>query len=113
MDKASQGYDVTKAWLKDFFNIEVVEDAPLPALIDSVDIVNDESDVSPIVEESSKFIGRNQGLSVTNAQSVESLSIIRHNLSLTNYVCLTDFNSKNILPLTSESQFDYDNKAPP
>lgn len=115
LDKATKGYDVAKAWLKDSFNIEVVEDASFSALIDSSDVVNDESDVVAL-EESSKFVGkfgRKKALSVIDVQSVESLSIVRYNLTLSDYLYLTDFNSQNTLPLNSESQFDYDNKAPP
>ncbi len=117
LDKASQGYAVAKAWLKDSFNIEVVETAPSPALNDSADI---EMDTAPL-EESLKFVGkikidfsfgRKKALSVPNAQSVESLQIVRHNLSLSD-LYFTDFNSPNTFPLISESQFDYDNKAPP
>lgn len=112
LDNAAKGYDVAKAWLKDSFGIEVVEDAQPPALNDTADI---ESDATPI-EGSSKFVGRfgrKKALSVTNAQSVELLPIVRHNLSLTNYLYLADLNSINTFPLISESQFDYDNKAPP
>lgn len=108
LDKASQGYAVAKAWLKDSFNIEVVEDAQPPALNDTADI---ELDVAPI-EESSKFVGRKKALSVTNAQSSESLPIVRHNLSLSDLYFIV-FNSQSPLPLISESQFDYRNKAPP
>ena len=109
LDNAAKGYDVAKAWLKDSFGIEVVEDAQPPALNDSADI---ESDVAPI-EDSSKFVGRKKALSVTNAQSVEALPIVRHDLSLSDYLYLADFNSINTYPLISESQFDYKNKAPP
>ena len=96
LDKASQGYDVAKAWLKDSFGIDVVEDE-----------LDDAS-----TENSSKFVGSKKALSVINAQSVELLPIVRHNLSLSD-LYFTDFNSPNTFPLISESQFDYDNKAPP
>ena len=120
LDKASQGYAVAKAWLKDSFGIEVVEDAPPTA----VSVLQDESDAVS-TEASSKFVstleknadvcvfGRKKALSVPNAQCIESLQIVRHNLSLTNYLYLSDFNSINTFPLISESQFDYKNKAPP
>lgn len=59
LDVAAKGYDVAKAWLKDSFGIEVVEDevAP-PVLNDSLEVqekVND--DAAPVVEESAMFVG--------------------------------------------------------
>ena len=108
LDNAARGYDVAKAWLKDSFGIEVVEDAPPTVLNDSADIESDASST----EESSKFVGRKKALSVTNAQSSEPLPIVRHNLSLSD-LYLADFNSINTLPLILESQLDYRNKAPP
>ena len=81
-------------------------------------VVKDESDASHIVEESSKFVGwwgRKKALFVTNDQSVESMSLIRHNLSLnlTDSLYVTDCNSQNTIPLNAELQFHYKNKALP
>ena len=84
---------------------------------DSADI---ESDATPI-EESSKFVGkfgknadvcvfgRKKALSVTNAQSLESLPLICHNVTL----LVLDCNSTQVLPVNREALFNYDNKAPP
>ena len=107
LDKASQGYAVAKAWLKDSFGIEVVEDAPPTA----VSVLQDESKVAPF-EESSKAVGnfkRLKKLSVTNFQSAESLPLICHNVTLQ----VLDCNSPQVLPVNCETLFNYDNKAPP
>ena len=111
LDKAAKGYDVAKSWLKDSFNIEVVASA-LPSLNDSADI---ESDVTPLVEESSKFVGKvgiKKALSVTNVQSVESVPIIRYDvITLSDCLNLVDFHSQNTVVLNKK--YDYKNKAPP
>ena len=52
-------------------------------------------------------------MSVPDAQSVESLAIVRRKVTLSDYLHLTEVNSQNILPLNLESHYDYDNKTPP
>lgn len=47
----AKSYDIVKAWLKEYFYIEVLGDAAPPAF-------NDELNAAPIIEESSKFVGR-------------------------------------------------------
>ena len=117
LDNAAKGYDVAKSWLKDSFNIEVLEDVMSSALIDSSIGQGVEVDVpTTSIEESSKFVGRfgrKKALSVTNVQSVESFPIIRYNVTLSDCLNLVDFNSQNTVVLRNEEEYDYKNKAPP
>ena len=75
---------------------------------DLADVVNEESCSTIIVEESSKFVGK-----FGRKKGFSAVSVVCHDVTLSDFLYLVDFNSQSTVPLILESQFDYKNKAPP